>query len=159
MLLLSLIGLSYGVVFTQDGGIKNLHSQAKNSILWRNSSKGSFFDREQVSFSGFRCFSDANDTSPNLDRKFLAQLWVSDQKKLKAMEKRDKKAPKNRNDRENGFENDYEPAKPTLQQPPVSQSMSGLLKPKTSEEVTRLLSFLWLLNYSLIKMLSFLVLA
>ncbi|KAL1191805.1 hypothetical protein V5N11_019014 [Cardamine amara subsp. amara] len=122
-----------------DGGIRNLHSQAKNAILWRNSSlcssKGSFFEPEQVSFSGFRCFSGGNDTFPRLDRDSLAQLWILDQKKLKAMEKRYSKASKNRNYRGNGVENDYEPAKPTLQQPPVSQSMSGLLKPKTSEEV------------------------
>lgn len=131
---------------TQDGGIKNFHSRAGNAILWRNSplcnSQGSFFGREQVSSSVFRCFCSGGDTSPSLDRKFLAQLWVSDKKKLKAMEKRYQKAYKHRNYTVNdGFDVHSEIVEPAVHQPPVSQSMSGLLKPKTSDEVTHYLSF------------------
>jgi len=117
-------------------------------VLWRNSqlcsSQGSFFGRGgQVSGSVFRCFCSGSDTSPpSLDRKFLAQLWVADKKKLKAMEKRYKKASKHRNYTENdGFDVHFETVEPTVEQPPVSQSMSGLLKPKTSDEVTHYLSF------------------
>ncbi|CAD5318144.1 unnamed protein product [Arabidopsis thaliana] len=124
-----------------DGGIKKLHSRAGNAVLWRNSqlcsSQGSFFGRGgQVSGSVFRCFCSGSDTSPpSLDRKFLAQLWVADKKKLKAMEKRYKKASKHRNYTENdGFDVHFETVEPTVEQPPVSQSMSGLLKPKTSDE-------------------------
>lgn len=143
-----------------------MHSGSGNDILWRNSppcsSPGSFLERELVSFSIFRCFSHGSgDTFPRLDRNFLAQQWVSDMKKLKAMEKRYRKASMHRNYPENAVdnqsslaqpngrrfsgtateENHYEHAKPTPQQPPVSQSMSGLLKPTTSEEVTHHLSF------------------
>ncbi|CAH2052427.1 unnamed protein product [Thlaspi arvense] len=130
-------------------GINKFHSRAGNAILWRNSpqysSQGSFLEREQASFSGFRCFSDGSgDTSPRLDRDFLAQLWVSDMKKLKAMEKRQRKASKHREyqiDEQSSLaqsdENHYEHAKPTPQQPPVSQSMSGLLKPTSSDEENR----------------------
>ncbi|ESQ36963.1 hypothetical protein EUTSA_v10002559mg [Eutrema salsugineum] len=128
------------------GGNKNLYSRAGNAILWRSTSlQGSFVEREQVSFSFLRFFSDGGgDTSPHLDRDFLAQLWVSDMKKLKAMEKRNRKAHKHRNYHENAFgeqsslaqsdEKHYDQAKPTPQQPPVSQSMSGLLKPTSSDE-------------------------
>jgi hypothetical protein len=58
------------------------------------------------------------------------------------MEKRYKKASKHRNYTENdGFDVHFETVEPTVEQPPVSQSMSGLLKPKTSDEVTHYLSF------------------
>ncbi|XP_010467053.1 PREDICTED: altered inheritance rate of mitochondria protein 25-like [Camelina sativa] len=111
------------------GGIKRLHSRAGNAILWRNSqlccSQRRFFEGEQVSFSLFRCFSGGNDNVPRLDRKFFLQLWVLESKKLKALEKRYRIVSKHRRN--------Y--SQPTLQQPPVSQSMSGLLEPKTSEEV------------------------
>jgi hypothetical protein len=51
------------------------------------------------------------------------------------MEKRYKKASKHRNYTENdGFDVHFETVEPTVEQPPVSQSMSGLLKPKTSDE-------------------------
>ncbi|VVA97957.1 unnamed protein product [Arabis nemorensis] len=103
-------------------GIKTFHSRAGNSILWRNSP----LCTSQVSFPSARCFSHGSgDTSPPLDRNFLAQLWISDMKKLKAMEKR------YRNHR--NYSEDTQSS--ALKQPPVSQSMSGLLKPTTSDEV------------------------
>uniref|UniRef100_A0A1J3JQM9 Phospholipid scramblase n=1 Tax=Noccaea caerulescens TaxID=107243 RepID=A0A1J3JQM9_NOCCA len=119
-----------------DGGVKALHCLAGNAILWRNCP----LEREQVSFQAFRCFSHGNgDTFPGLDRDFMAQLWVSDIKKLKAMEKRRrhrKASSKHRNDLESSLaqsdENLYKST--SQQQPPVSQSMSGLLKPTTSDE-------------------------
>ncbi|EOA29687.1 hypothetical protein CARUB_v10016141mg [Capsella rubella] len=119
------------------GGIKNLHSRAGESILWRNSQLCcSQFERERVSFSLFRCFSGGNDKDPRLDRSFFVQLWVSDKKKFKALEKRYRKGSKYmRSYPENdGLSDHFENVEPMLQQPPVSQSMSGLLEPKTSEE-------------------------
>ncbi|CAA7024232.1 unnamed protein product [Microthlaspi erraticum] len=120
-----------------DGGVKALHSRAGIAISWRNC----LLEREQVSFQAFRCFSHGNgDTFPGLDRDFMARLWVSDIKKLKALEKRRKRKAslKHRNDLESCLaqsdETHYESTSQQQQQPPVSQSMSGLLKPTTSDE-------------------------
>lgn len=137
-------------MFTQDGGVKALHCLAGNAILWRNCRP---LEREQVSFQAFRCFSHGNDdTFPGLDRGFMARLWVSDIKKLKAMEKRRrhrKASSKHRNDLASSLAQSDETHNESTsqQQPPVSQSMSGLLKPTTSDEVTHntlsLVTLLW----------------
>ncbi|KFK39072.1 hypothetical protein AALP_AA3G197100 [Arabis alpina] len=140
--------VSCSTLFSNPEGIGVVNS-GNHSLAFRNSS----LCTSQVSLPSSRCFSDGSgDTSPRLDRKFLAQLWISDMKMLKAMEKRYGKASKHRNCPEddddnqsslaqpNGRslsgtstkENDYEP---TVKQPPVSQSMSGPLKPTTSDEV------------------------
>ncbi|KAG2298021.1 hypothetical protein Bca4012_009213 [Brassica carinata] len=123
------------------GRLRTLHSRATNTVLSRNGPLCS--STERVLFSIFRRFSDASggDTPPppRLDRDFLAKLWVSDMKKLKERKKRYRKASttKRRGDYsenavyEQSAEAHYEP---TRQQPPVSQSMSGPLKPKTLDE-------------------------
>ncbi|CAH8368931.1 unnamed protein product [Eruca vesicaria subsp. sativa] len=117
-------------------GNRTLHSRAGNDLL-----RGSFRDQERVLSPNFRCFSDASgdNTRPHLDRNFLAQLWVSDMKRLKEREKRYGKASTKQ--REGDYyeqsslaQSDETHYEPTLQQPPVSQSMSGPLKPKTSDE-------------------------
>ncbi|KAF8119000.1 hypothetical protein N665_0001s0057 [Sinapis alba] len=126
-----------------DGGVGlgTLHSPAGSTILLRNGHLCS--STERVLFSILRRFSDASgDTPPpSLDRNFLAQLWVSDMKKLKEREKRYGKAStKHRGDDypENAVYEQSSLAQsdeiPTRQQPPVSQSMSGPLKPKTADE-------------------------
>ncbi|CAN6812501.1 hypothetical protein Bca4012_004911 [Brassica carinata] len=125
-------------------GIRTLHSL---SMLLRNGhlccSKGTFLDQERVFlFSIFRRFSDASGSGgdtppPRLDRNFLANLWVSDMKKLKEREKRYGKASTTKHRGDNAVyeqSSDETHYKPTLQQPPVSQSMSGPLKPKTLDE-------------------------
>ncbi|KAJ0241740.1 Phospholipid scramblase [Hirschfeldia incana] len=121
-------------------GLRTLHSPAGNTVLSRNGHLCR--STERVLFSIFRRFSDASgdNTPPRLDRDFLAQLWVNDMKKLKEREKRygKKASTKRRVDyhenavyEQSSSSSHYEP---TLQQPPVSQSMSGPLKPKTLDE-------------------------
>ncbi|CAN8258143.1 unnamed protein product [Cochlearia groenlandica] len=134
--------VSSSPVMSLISGIRTFHhTQTRNGNLC--SSQGTFLERQQqVSFSVFRCFSrGSGDSFPRLDRDFLAQLWVSDIKKQKAMVKRYRKASKHRNNHhhhhpESTFDdNQYSSsAKSTRKQPPVSQSMTGLLKPTTTEE-------------------------
>ncbi|KAH0934679.1 hypothetical protein HID58_011796 [Brassica napus] len=127
-------------------GIRTLHSL---SMLLRNGhlccSKGTLLDQERVLFSIFRRFSDASGSGgdtppPRLDRNFLAKLWVSDMKKLKEREKRFGKASTKHRGENAVYEqsslahSDETHYEPILQQPPVSQSMSGPLKPKTLDE-------------------------
>ncbi|KAJ0078620.1 hypothetical protein Patl1_24261 [Pistacia atlantica] len=86
-----------------------------------------------------------------LDRDFLAQLWIADKKLEKSREKRRRKVVKSKNYGEPVYdarpqgrwfsgsavpeENPYEQGKPVLHQPPVSQSVTGFLEPSSPEEV------------------------
>lgn len=111
-----------------------------NTILSRNGHLSC--SKEGVLFPTFRRFSDASGETPppRVDRDFLAKLWVSDMKKLKEREKRfgkKKASTKHRVDypeEDAAYEQSSSRYEPTRQQPPVSQSMSGPLKPKTSDE-------------------------
>ncbi|KAJ0014016.1 hypothetical protein Pint_21590 [Pistacia integerrima] len=86
-----------------------------------------------------------------LDRDFLAQLWIADKKLEKSREKRRRKVVKSKNYGEPVYdarpqgrwfsgsavpeENPYEQGKSVLRQPPVSQSVTGFLEPSSLEEV------------------------
>ncbi|XVE55059.1 hypothetical protein DITRI_Ditri03aG0130800 [Diplodiscus trichospermus] len=87
---------------------------------------------------------------PRLSRKFLTQLWVADRKLLKDKEKVRRKVKRlNYIGAEESFQHQFEKvfsgskvteeeskdrAAPIFKQPPVSQSLSGFLKPTSPEE-------------------------
>lgn len=113
---------------------------------------GNFLCRFKESvFQSKRYFGHNVQSDAQLNRDFLAQLWISDRKMEKSREKRRRRFVKNKNSDESMFdsrpfgrwfsgaavteEKPFDKAKPTLHQPPVSQAISGLLKPASPEEV------------------------
>ncbi|KAK4835944.1 hypothetical protein QYF36_016686 [Acer negundo] len=96
-----------------------------------------------------------SDTDGELSRDFLAKLWVADRKMERSRGKRrtKRKAVKSKNPPADSFNDSgllgrwfsgsavreekpyYDQGKPILQQPPVSESVSGCLEPASKEEV------------------------
>lgn len=64
---------------------------------------------------------------PKLDRDFLAKLWVVDKEMAKELEKRRGVIDRHKDDRDEKSH--------LLEQPPVSQSITGYLAPSSPEEV------------------------
>ncbi|XP_044466562.1 altered inheritance rate of mitochondria protein 25-like isoform X1 [Mangifera indica] len=98
-----------------------------------------------------RFFGSSAGNGGQLDRDFLAQLWIADRKLEKSRDKRRRKVVQSKNYGEQVYdagpqgrwfsgsavpeENSYEQGKPVLRQPPVSQSITDLFKPACPEEV------------------------
>ncbi|XP_052874957.1 altered inheritance rate of mitochondria protein 25 isoform X2 [Gossypium arboreum] len=105
--------------------------------------------RSMQSGSTFCHYRDIANNETSLSRKFLAQLWVADRKMRKDLEKRRKGKQLNYDEAQEPFQHPSEnsftgrivteeesayQAAPVFKQQPVSQSVSGFLKPTSPEE-------------------------
>ncbi|MBA0557614.1 hypothetical protein Golob_014670 [Gossypium lobatum] len=136
------------------GGMSSPESLMSGRNLFRRSNLPCSFRgnplRSMQSGSTFCHYGDIANNETSLSRKFLAQLWVADRKMRKDLEKRRRKGKQLNYDEarepfqhpsENSFtgrivteeESAYQAA-PVLKQQPVSQSVSGFLKPTSPEE-------------------------
>lgn len=113
--------------------------------------------RSMQSGSTFCHYGDIANNETSLSRKFLAQLWVADRKMRKDLEKRRRKGKQlNYVEAQEPFQHPSEKsfpgrtvteeesayqAAPVFKQQPVSQSISGFLKPTSPEEVNSVVVF------------------
>lgn len=144
----------------------NTAKKQRNGVF--NTAKLGFFHRESLSqqygfmglglpqgnHTGLKRIHGRAENDIQLNRDFLAQLWITDRNLEKYREKMGrgrKKVIKPKNEGESfAFKNpfgslfsspaaseakSYEQVGPVLQQPPASQSVSGYLKPSSPEEV------------------------
>ena len=130
------------------------------NVVWRSKlpscSEGNFLSSNLSAISISRQFGQSARGDPQMDRDFLVQLWVVDRKAKGSRGKRKRKAVKYGAHSEIVYGNQLssqfpfgrwfsgasvtkekpsEQEKPVLKQPPLSQSVTGFLKPASPEEV------------------------
>ncbi|KAK5803041.1 altered inheritance rate of mitochondria protein 25 isoform X1 [Gossypium arboreum] len=135
------------------GGMSSQESLMSRRNLFRRSNLPCSFRgnplRSMQSGSTFCHYRDIANNETSLSRKFLAQLWVADRKMRKDLEKRRKGKQLNYDEAQEPFQHPSEnsftgrivteeesayQAAPVFKQQPVSQSVSGFLKPTSPEE-------------------------
>lgn len=114
--------------------------------------QGHFSWSTQSMITSFRRFGHSVENDTPLNRDFLVQLWVADRKMENSRGKRRQKIVKRRKfggteyDNQHQYrrwysgtplteENVLDQGQPVLRQPPLSQSITGFLKPESPEEV------------------------
>ncbi|KAJ0078837.1 hypothetical protein Patl1_24575 [Pistacia atlantica] len=120
---------------------KGICNSAKVGVFDRECLETRFFEQKE----GFRA---TGGNAVQLDRDFLAQFWIADNK----LEK-----PRGRWFSGSAVpeENPYEQGKPVLRQPPVSQPVTGFLEPGSPEECE--CSFVPWMNMSCNQLIEFII--
>ncbi|XAR71544.1 hypothetical protein NMG60_11017875 [Bertholletia excelsa] len=140
-------------------GSKDVDLQ-KNLIITRNMVgkfqvthwiKGDAFDLKSYAMNMWRRYGQSTGNDHKLDRDFLAQLWVADQKMQQSKAKRRKAVNNAKHGKAYIKQNKFpfpvgrasvtdaefdDGGRPVLRQPPLSQSITGLLESASPEEVS-----------------------
>lgn len=149
-----------GPIGFQDRLISSAHNTDSTYKL-HGSLEGNSPWSKQSTLSLSRKFGHKAENDSLLTRDFLVQLWVADRKMKKQREKGRRKIAKYGNVGGKAYDNQHQYGRwysgssltepnfmdqdkpPVLTQPPLSQSVSGLLKPQSPEEVSLGVSPAW----------------